>query len=1150
VTRPAPALGLPAPAPRRRALLAAALALAFAALATAAAPAARAAVAWRVDPLADTTVAPGGELAYHVQMTNVGDSAVEAAAAPVTFKATLAPGLTLVSIANPLEAVLPPPFRPLIRWDCSAAAPGASSFSCTNTAPGVNLQTLDRLTLTVLVRAGVGAAGTLLSRFTVSGGDPASGDPASPATTVGDPTRVAPARPPFGLDAFDGQVDADAAGDPLTQAGAHPYDITTAIYFNTYANPDPLKGDAWPVAPAKDVLVDLPPGLVGNPTGVAQCTPAQLANGEGTGVRPLCPPTSQIGVTYLRTLPGIIGAPETNTIVGPLPVFNMPPPPGVPARFAFNAAGNIVTLDAHVRAGGDYGLSVDATGIPEGLAVAGTTLTFWGVPADPSHDAQRACPGQEPPDGSGAPTCKSGAPLVPFLRNPTACTPAGTGLTTTLRTDSWAEPGVFAERSFTSHLPPGYPYTPSEWGPAIGPTGCDKVPFDPTIEAKPASAQAGQPAPFTVGITMPQSDDPSTIGEGDLRNVKMTFPQGVRISPSSASGLGACTNTQIGLLGTGFPEPNPIRFSEGDPACPDSSKLGTVKVETPLLKEPLTGSVYLAQPHENPFGSLVALYLVAKGSGVTIKLPGKVELNPATGQMTTVFTDNPQLPFSHLEVALKPGPRAALVTPDHCGTYTTTAELTSWSGKTVDTSSSFQITEGAGGGACPAGEPFAPSFTGGTTNPVAGQFSPLTLRIQRPDGQQRLGSILSLTLPPGALADAASVPVRCSEAQADAAACPAASRIGGVQVGSGAGPNPFYVPGDVYFMGVLHSGPFKGDPFGLAVVVHALAGPFDLGYVVVKTGIRLNDDGSITARSEPFPQLLQGIPLDLRDIQINLDRPGFTFNPTDCNPLQLGGVLGSAEGLTANVSSRFQVGECAALKFKPSFTATTAANGTFNRNGASLRVDIAAPGQGPGVPLGKREAAIAKVETQLPKVLPARLTTLQKACTEKQFAANPAGCPPESAIGTAVAHTPVLSAPLEGPAYLVSHGGAAFPDLVLVLQGEGIVLHLTGHTQIKNGITYSRFQTVPDAPISSFELVLPERSYSALAAIGPLCGHDVKSHGQVKRVLPNLAMPTQITAQDGVVEELRPSVKVAGCKKAKTARHARTAGKRHRRTHR
>ena len=371
--------------------------------------------------------------------------------------------------------------------------------------------------------------------------------------------------------------------------------------------------------------------------------------------------------------------------------------------------------------------------------------------------------------------------------------------------------------------------------------------------------------------------------------------------------------------------------------------------------------------------------------------------------------------------------------------------------------------------------------------------------------------------------------------------------------GAGAGPDPFYVPGDVYLMGGFSNGPFKGDPFGLAVIVHAVAGPFDLGYVVVQAGIQVHDDGSITTQSEPFPTILQGIPLQLRDIRINVDRAHFMLNPTNCDQMSVNGTATSTEGSSTVLSSRFQVGECAALAFKPRFSASTQGNGTFNHNGASLNVKITTR-QGPHDPGTSGEANIRRVEVQLPKRLPARLTTLQKACTEAQFATNPAGCPAASDVGIAIAHTPILASPLSGPAYLVSHGGQAFPDLVLILQGEGIVLHITGHTQIKHGITYSRFETVPDAPITTFELNLPESPNSALAATESLCSTTrtitvtkrvlVHHNGHTRRVTRSiqkqvtepLAMPTTITAQNGMVLQQTTNIAVTGCAKAKPHR--------------
>jgi hypothetical protein len=1087
---------------------------------------------WRVDGLANSTVPAGANLDYVLETLNVGDAPTDGSTYTLTI--TLPAHVTGVSVA--LNN-----FPLFVGWKCTAGdgvspVAGASAIRCVGSNPlsphGGSFVT------SLVVRAAVdaSASGVLTARVALSGGGAGS----SASTLV--PVRVSDAPPRFGVAAFDGQAAADLAGGAATQAGGHPYSYSTSIDFNTTT--DLTQGPVWPVEPAKDVLVDLPSGFVGNPTVATQCSSEQLAHSEFVNSKPLCPATSQLGTALVRTN----GRGGSTNELGPVPVFNIAPPQDVPARFGFNLDGIVVTLDAHVRSGGDYGLSVDALDIPTGVDVAGTTLTFWGVPSDPSHDVDRACPGQLAPWQSG-PTCQSGAAPAAVLRNPTSCTAPGVGLPTVLHVDSWFHPGDFEDATFFSHLPPGYPSPPDQQGAQAGISGCDRVPFGPSLTAVPTSSQAGGPAGFAFDIDSPQSDEPGSIAEGDVKSVSVTLPPGVHLSASSASGLGACSEAQFGFIEAGFPAPNPLHFDTSDPSCPDSSKLGSVSVETPLLAKPLEGSVYLAAPHQNPFGSLVALYLVAKGPGVTLKLPGRVELDPATGQITTVFDDQPQLPFSHLHMELKSGPRAALTMPSACGTYTTRASLGSWSGKTVESDSSFTLSEGCGSGG------FAPSFQAGSRNPVAGVFSPLALRVSRSDSDQGISSLSSVRLPAGMLADVASVPVRCTEAQAAAAACPAASHVGSVQVGSGAGPTPFYLPGDVYLMGST-----KGQPFGLAVIVHAVAGPFDLGNVVVESAVRINSDGSLTAKSDPFPRILQGIPVDLRDVQLTLDRPGFTFNPTSCNPMSVNGTVQSVANQVAGVSSRFQVGECATLAFRPDFKVSTRGK-TSKASGASLRVHVGTH-EGPTSAGAPGESNIAKVDVQLPVVLPARLPTLQKACTEAQFAADPAGCPVGSFVGTAVAHTPILASPLSGPAILVSHGGEAFPDLVLVLQGEGIRINLTGHTQIKKGITYNHFETVPDAPVSSFDLTLPAGPHGVLTTDVPgrnLCATTRtvtkrvtrRVNGHIRRVTVKakkavaapLLMPTTMTAQNGAVIHQNTKIAVTGCAKTKVAKHNTAKGK-------
>jgi hypothetical protein len=426
---------------------------------------------------------------------------------------------------------------------------------------------------------------------------------------------------------------------------------------------------------------------------------------------------------------------------------------------------------------------------------------------------------------------------------------------------------------------------------------------------------------------------------------------------------------------------------------------------------------------------------------------------------------------------------------------------------------SFSIASG-----CTPG--FAPGLIAGTADPQAGGYSPFMLSLSRSDGEQDLSG-LTVSLPRGLLGKIAGIPL-CPDAQANAGTCPEASRVGSVQAGAGVGPDPYFVGGSAYL-----TGPYKGGPYGLVVEVPAIAGPFDLGVVVVRQSLRIDPHTTqVTAVSDPFPRILQGIPLRIRRVDVTLDRPGFTFNPTSCTPMAVTGTVTSTEGASASVSSRFQAGGCRELPFAPKFTVSTQAR-TSKKNGASLDVIV---GSGPG------QANIGRVAVTLPKALPSRLSTIQQACPEAAFAANPATCPAGSDIGTATAHTPVLASPLMGPAYLVSHGGAAFPDLVLILQGEGVTLDLVGSIDIKKQITSSTFASVPDAPISSFELSLPEGSHSALAAVLP-----AKAKGNLCGT--SLVMPTTITGQNGAQIQQNTRIAVTGCAKAKKAKRKHGRGR-------
>jgi hypothetical protein len=903
--------------------------------------------------------------------------------------------------------------------------------------------------------------------------------------------------PPFEAGMFDTQ------GAPYTQAGGHPYELTTNIAFNStrYGNGfSPASGSL------KDVHVQLPMGLVGNPTAAAKCT--VLAAAESKGHKGKCAPGAQVGVMHV-TVEGF--EPGGNLVDHGVPLFNVVPAKGVAAEFASGTinAGLNATIVARVRTGEGYGVGADSLNIPTLGTVRKVSVSIWGVPADPAHDSQRICP----PGETGASEvlrgyevgCGSGEPLKPFLRGPTSC--PGGHLTTDVSADSYNAPGEFVEAH--AQMP--------------GTTNCAAVRFTPRISVTPESSSTASPTGLSVDLHVPQEENATGLSEADLKDATVTLPQGMTVNPAQAAGLKGCPllkgkEAKEGQIG--------IDLENSEPAsCPNASKVGSVELVTPLLEHPLKGGVYVAEQGNagvaqgsNPFGSLLALYIAIDDpqTGVVVKLAGHVEVNAETGQLTTTFSENPQLPFEDFKLHFAGGPRAALATPGACGTYVTNTSLAPWSGNAPSSpSSSFVLDSGPGGAPCQSPGPFAPSFVAGTANNQAGASSPFTLMFSRNDGEQALSSV-STEMPPGLLGMLSKVQL-CGEPQAGEGKCPSASQIGHVISSAGVGSEPLTLPEqgkpqDPVFL----TGPYKGAPFGLAIVVPAEAGPFNLGTVIVRATIRINPNTSqISVVSDAMPTSLQGIPLDVRSVEVAIDREGFMFNPTDCEPLTIAGAIRSAEGATANVSSRFEAANCAALPFKPRIVASTRA-ATSKANGASLHVKVT---QRPG------EASIHKVDLQLPKVLPTRLATLQKACTEAQFATNPAGCPAGSVIGTAKAVTPVLQVPLSGPAYLVSHGGAAFPDVEYVLQADergGMVeIVLDGKTQIKNGITYSHFDTVPDAPISSFETDLPEGPHSVLSTERP---------GRTDLCALNLRMPTTMVGQNGAQTTQSTKIAVSGCR--------------------
>jgi hypothetical protein len=888
----------------------------------------------------------------------------------------------------------------------------------------------------------------------------------------------------------DGRID--------TQAGSHPYQFVVALALNNRLRGEGLNFPIPAGGETKTIDVKLPPGLIGNPRGVPQCPRAVFDSGVEVGEN--CPADTQIGQDVPRI--GNLGLPT-------IPLYNIVPPPGVAALFGFGVAGEDTFLEAKVRSGGDDGITVHANNLVE-LRISFNTTTIWGVPGERSHDYQRKGLGCVE-DGTGG--CGTGIPAEPFLTLPTSC---GAPLRFTAEIlGTWTNESVRAQAGYESE---------NEAGEPAGLTGCERlVHFNPTISLAPDTSLGDTPAGLTADLKVPQEVNPEELATSGLRDTTVTLPAGVAINPGQATGLVACQSAEEDIGGEG-------EAFDGPPSCPAASKVGTDEIATPLLPDKLVGNVYVLQSNPPNLQLLVA----ASADGVNLKLIGNVHLNEQTGQLTTTFENTPDTPFTEFKLSFSGGAQAALATPTHCGVYESSAQFTPWSTPFVANAfetSTFQITSGPGGSPCVGSLPFSPMLTAGATTDEAGGFTDFSMLLTRGDGQQRIAG-LQFKAPEGLTGELSKVPL-CTNAQAEANGCPEASKIGHTVVESGPGPYPLTIPepGQSPAPIYLTEG-YEGAPFGLSIVVPLHVGPFTLATQRVRAKIEVDPStAALTITTGELPQEVAGIPTDLREVDAVIEHSEFMINPTNCEPQSFSGTAYGAPppgvgeaGKSAAIESHFQVGACRALKFEPQFSATTSGK-TSKANGASLAVKLAYP----KVPQGT-DTDIARVKVELPKVLPSRLTTLQKACTAAQFDANPAGCPAASIVGRAKAITPILPVPLEGPAYFVSHGGEAFPSLILVLQGYGVTIDLVGTTYIgeKTGVTSSTFKTVPDQPITSFELTLPEGKYSALAANGNLC-------------MSKLAMPTEFVGQNGAVIKRSTKIAVSGCAKTKkTTKSSRT----------
>jgi hypothetical protein len=991
----------------------------------------------------------------------------------ITLTATLPEGLEAVSVYP--EGLSPYPETE----GCS----GTPIVTCHLPEPGVN-PAPEFVNIPVHVPQKVSNMPKSMSTISVSGGGAAGAAVSNvPVVFGGGPPPAGFANADLWLSNGDGTID--------RQAGSHPYELTMMFTTNTIDSPGqelPSGGEA------KALNVNLPPGLVGEPTAIPQC-PRALFDSEA---EPGCPVASEIGedlVTVRGLGPAHAGL-----------VYNLVPPPGVAAELGFIFNGQHALLDARVRSGGNYGVTVHGDVPQEGVNF--NTIQIWGVPGE-----------------------HTGAPLKPFLTLPTSC----------------GEPPVFSAEMLGTWQNPNeqiqpisFPWHDSEGRP-VGIIGCERlVHFEPSFTAGPESSFSDSPTGLTTITRVPQNVNQEGLATSGVQKVKVTLPPGVAINPGQATGLAACQFSETDLP-VGEENGEEERF-DGPASCPIASKVGTAEVATPLLRGRLKGNIYVLQ--SNP--PEVKLLLTASGEGVYVKEVGTVHLDEETGQITATFEGNPgyqgipDAPVSELVASFSGGAQAALITPATCGEYHASADFSPWASFVEDAldSSAFLISAGpGGGGSCTGPLPFAPTLVAGSTTDQAGGFTGFTMLLQRPDGQQRIKG-LQFKAPEGLSGMLSRVPL-CGEPQANLGTCGASSQIGHTIAGAGAGPYPFYLPQAGQPPAAIYlTGPHDGAPFGLSIVVPIIAGPFDLGTKVIRGAIAVDPKtAQITVTIDPtgehsIPTILDGVPADLRTINAVIDKPGFMFNPTSCSSTAFTGTATSTEGATAALESHFGTVACGSLKFKPKLTVTSSAK-TSRANGASLKFKLRYPTETLSPSQATGQANIKRFKIELPKRLPSRLTTLQKACLAAVFEANPASCPAASVVGHAVAHTPVLPVPVEGPAYFVSHGNEAFPSLIMVLQGDGVTVDLESTTFIsKRGITSGTLKAVPDVPVNTFELNLPEGPHSALAAVGSLC----KSKA---------TLATEFTGQNGAFFKQATPLTVTGCKKAKHPRHKAKHNKHH-----
>lgn len=986
---------------------------------------------------------------YMAVATNVGAAATTGTS---TLKATLPVGLepvgaTGVNVNDPNETK---------ELSCGIAGRVVTCESPDALGPG------RLLFVQIQVEAAVVAEGSTLStEATIEGGG------ATQKVSVATPTKVQAGPIPFDFLPGFHAPSSEEDGSPTLLAGSHPYQQTIAFGVPTVNPGDLLTNDGHP----RNFYVELPRGMAGNlAASHTLCTEAELTTLKG------CPRPSQIGLADITTLVGAAGL----NVVFTSPIYNMVPPPGQVAEFATNVAdqGIYAHIELGVRSDGDYGIEaathdVLALGIQP---IFNVQTQIWGDPSAKAHDGVR---GECVKFAGSCPVTSD--PGIGLLTMPGEC--PGAPLPFEVFADSWEEPSPPNEEREAFYESADLAGNP------VALEGCDELDFEPSIEVHPTTNLTDSPSGLDVNVHQPQDIKVDSRSTANLRDAAIRFPKGLTVNPSQASGLGACSEDQVGFEEEG--EEGELFFSKQPQSCPEAAKLGTFEVTSPALVarnaeheveediegnpvlEPLHGSIYLARPFDNPFGSMVATYLVIEDrkTGVVSKLAGEGELNEKDGQVTVYFEENPELPLEDIRAHIFGGPRGAFITPPDCSTQTTEALLTPWSAPEEATlaTAGFKAAATPLGGACPQSEaqmPNTPKLSAGTENPTAGKYSPLLFKLGREDGTQRIEGA-EVSAPAGLIAKLAGVGI-CSEQdiakarsreapqkgvleQADPS-CPANSQVGSATAAAGAGPNPFYTTGKVYL-----AGPYKGAPASLVAITPAVAGPFDLGTVVIQSAIYL-DPATAGARvvTDPIPAFLHGVPVDLRSVAVRLDRPQFTLNPTSCSQKFFAVNARSTLGSVAALSQRFQVGGCSSLPYKPKLTPRL--YGPIHRGGHPRfkGVFVAHPG----------EANTKAISFTFPKSEFIDQAHFRTICTRVQFAAN--ACPAGSIYGSVRVTSPLVDYPLEGSVYLRS-SSHKLPDVVFALHGpayQPIFLEAAARVDSVKGGLRARFESIPDAPLS------------------------------------------------------------------------------------